>query len=188
MTADESATPPEGRDDPEQGAELQQQPDWGFPSMGDLSGFGELLGRARQQLDEASEEAGHATVTGSAGGGAVEVVLTGDLEVTAVNISPEVVDPSDVGMLEDLLLAAMRQALAEALGVRERAAESLLGPGLDLEAMMGSLFGGVSAGAGPLAGLGDLGNLVGEILGTARPPEVEDGEDESGEDESEDPS
>ncbi len=188
MSSDESATPPEHRDDPQQEPELLQPPAGAFPSMGALSGLGQLFGQARQQLDQASEEAAHATVTGRAGGGAVEVVLTGDLEVTAVRISPEIVDPGDVGMLEDLLVAAMRQALSEALEVRERAAESLLGPGLDLEAMMGSLFGGAGPGTGPLAGLGDLGDLVGELLGTAEVGELEGDEDESDEDESEDPS
>ena len=51
-------------------------------------------------------------VTGSAGGGMVTVELNGDLRVEKVTVSPEAVDPSDIRMLEDLVLAAMSDALA----------------------------------------------------------------------------
>ena len=60
--------------------------------------------RARSQLAEA-------TVEGKAGGGAVIVVMTGTQEVRSVRISPEAVDPSDVDSLEDLVLAAVKDAV-----------------------------------------------------------------------------
>jgi DNA-binding YbaB/EbfC family protein len=53
-------------------------------------------------------------VEGTAGGGMVKVLVNGQQEVMAVKIDPEVVDPEDVAMLEDLILAAARQGLEKA--------------------------------------------------------------------------
>ncbi len=60
--------------------------------------------RAQAQLSEA-------TVEGKAGGGAVVVVMTGTQEVRSVRIAPEAVDPSDVETLQDLVLAAVKDAV-----------------------------------------------------------------------------
>jgi DNA-binding YbaB/EbfC family protein len=132
-----------------------------FPSLGGLSlpdlgqlggavrvgGLGSLLDRAREQLEEASAQAEDAVVTGRAGGGAVEVDMSGNLDVLAVRISRDVVDPADVAMLEDLVLAAVRQAVAEASAVREHAASSLFPEGVDLgEMVQGLLSGGLPPG------------------------------------------
>lgn len=111
----------------------------GSAPLGGLSG---LFDRAREQLEEASEEAGHVVVTGRAGGGSVEVDMNGNLEVLAVRIAREAVDQGDVGLLEDLVLAAVRQAVAEATEVREQAASSLVPQGMDLGSLVGGLFSG----------------------------------------------
>jgi nucleoid-associated protein EbfC len=85
-------------------------------------GFGNLAKMAQQmQADMArvDQELASLTVEGSAGGGAVRAVATGKQELVSVTIDPGVVDPDDVEMLQDLVLAAVGDALAQA----RRAAE-----------------------------------------------------------------
>lgn len=87
----------------------------------------------------AAQEALHErTVEGSAGGGMVTVVVTGSGDVQSVHIDPGVVDPDDVEMLEDLVLAAIGDGLRRA---QELQAESLGGVtgGLDLGGLGGLL-------------------------------------------------
>ena len=61
-------------------------------------------------MQRAQEELGSATVEGSAGGGAVVVVMNGHQEVESVTIDPEFVDPEDVETLQDAILAAFQDA------------------------------------------------------------------------------
>ena len=63
------------------------------------------------KLEKAQQELEKATVEATSGGGAVTVVITGQQRVESVKISPEVVDPAEVEMLEDLVLTAMNEAL-----------------------------------------------------------------------------
>jgi DNA-binding YbaB/EbfC family protein len=74
--------------------------------------FGSLLGQA-QQMMEASAQAADEVVEGVAGGGVVKVAVNGRFEFQSVTIAPEAVDPSDVAMLEDLVLAALNDAAAQ---------------------------------------------------------------------------
>jgi hypothetical protein len=76
----------------------------------------------QQRLMDAQAEAAGATVEGSAGGGKVRVTMTGTGEVTAVRIDPSVVDPGEVELLEDLVVAALHDA---ATRVAELAEERL---------------------------------------------------------------
>ena len=69
--------------------------------------------KMQEQMAQAQEELASVTVTGSAGGGMVEITLTGKREVESVSIKPEAVDPDDVEMLEDLVAAALGDALAK---------------------------------------------------------------------------
>lgn len=57
------------------------------------------------------EDLGSETIEASVGGGAVTIVMTGHQKVQSVKLSPEVVDPEDVAMLEDLLVAAVNEAV-----------------------------------------------------------------------------
>ena len=105
--------------------------------------FGELLRQAQQmqqQLAEAQAAAADQIVEGQSGGGVVKVAVTGDMEFLSVHIDPHAVDPGDVGMLEDLLLAALHDAVA---GVQKLNQEALggLGSALGLGADPGSLGG-----------------------------------------------
>ncbi|HUV52172.1 MAG TPA: YbaB/EbfC family nucleoid-associated protein, partial [Dehalococcoidia bacterium] len=74
------------------------------------------------KLAKAQEELGKETVEASAGGGAVKVIVNGHQKLYSIKISPEAVDPNDVGMLEDLVLAALNEGLEKS---RELAASRL---------------------------------------------------------------
>lgn len=78
----------------------------------------------QQKLAEAQQELADSVVEGSAGGGAVTVEMTGKKEIVSVKISPSVVDPDDIEMLEDLLMAAIGDATKNA----NELAEELLAP------------------------------------------------------------
>ncbi len=82
---------------------------------------------ASAQLDEKEYEA-------TAGGGAVKVTVTGKHELTKVEIQPEVVDPEDVEMLADLIMAATNEALRAATKEKEETMESISG-GLNIPGM-----------------------------------------------------
>jgi hypothetical protein len=103
----------------------------------------------------AQEQLKNETVEASAGGGMVKVKASGDLEIKEVVISPEAVDPDDVELLQDLVLAATNEALRSA---QELAATK-----------MGGLTGGLDLGSMGLPGLGGPGGLPGGKKST-RPP------------------
>jgi DNA-binding YbaB/EbfC family protein len=65
----------------------------------------------QQEMQQAQEELARETVTASAGGGAVKATMTGNLELVELQIDPEVLDPEDVEMLQDMVLAAVNEAL-----------------------------------------------------------------------------
>ncbi len=97
--------------------------------------LGSLLGAAGQMM-QAQQAAAQQSVVGSAGGGLVEVRVTGGGEFVGVRLDPSVLDPSDPSMVEDLVLAALRDAMARV----QQLQASALG-GLDLGAL-GGLLGG----------------------------------------------
>lgn len=111
----------------------------GMPSGGSLGGGmgGDLAARVRKMqgdMEKAQEELAEEIVTGSAGGGMVEVDMDGHQAVQALRIKPEVVDPDDVEMLEDLLLAAIGDASEKVKSLTEERmggfADGLSIPGL----------------------------------------------------------
>ena len=80
-------------------------------------GMGNLLKQAQQmqaKMAKIQEEVGARTVEASAGGGMVTVVANGKQEILSIAIEPQVVDPDDIDMLQDLVVAAVNQALKEA--------------------------------------------------------------------------
>jgi nucleoid-associated protein EbfC len=72
------------------------------------------LQQMQAKMAKIQEDLGSKTVTGTAGGGMVEVVATGHQKVLSVTLKPEVVDPADVEMLQDLVLAAVNDAMDKA--------------------------------------------------------------------------
>ena len=82
-----------------------------------MVGIGKLMKQAQQmqkKLAQLQQEAGGLEMEGTSGGGMVKAVVNGKKEIISLTISPEVVDKEDVQMLEDLVLAALRQALEKA--------------------------------------------------------------------------
>jgi hypothetical protein len=72
------------------------------------------LQQMQARMAKVQEELGEKSVTGTAGGGVVEVVANGHQKLLSVTVKPEVVDPADVEMLQDLVLAAVNDALDKA--------------------------------------------------------------------------
>ena len=83
-----------------------------FPGGGqpDLQAILAQAQQMQQALAAAQEQLAHEEVTGSAGGGVVTATMTGDGELQAVTIAPSAVDPDDVETLQDLVVAAVRDA------------------------------------------------------------------------------
>ncbi|HEX3247650.1 MAG TPA: YbaB/EbfC family nucleoid-associated protein [Chloroflexota bacterium] len=81
-----------------------------------------MMRQMQARLNKIQEELEAKTVEASAGGGAVTVVANGQLRVKSVSIDPEVVDAQDVEMLQDLVIAAVNEALGKA---QELAAQEL---------------------------------------------------------------
>lgn len=80
-----------------------------------MKNIGDLQRMAREMqanMERAQQELAEATVEGTAGGGAVTVVMTGTQELRSVTIARDAVDPEDVETLQDLVLAAFNDALA----------------------------------------------------------------------------
>jgi len=108
---------------------------------GDEGGFdfGALLEQAstmQAQMAQAQAQVAEQIAEGVAGGGAVRIIVTGGMEFQAVTIQPEAVDPDDVVMLQDLILAALHDAVANVQALQAGA----MG-GIDLGSM-GDLLGG----------------------------------------------
>lgn len=86
----------------------------GFPGGGMPGNMNNLMKQAQRmqrQMEESQKEVEAKEFTAKAGGGAVEVTVTGKKEITKVKLSGEVVDPDDIEMLEDLVMAATNEAL-----------------------------------------------------------------------------
>jgi DNA-binding YbaB/EbfC family protein len=87
----------------------------GFPGgMGNMNNMIKQAQKMQRDMMKMQEELEQRQIEASAGGGAVTVVVTGKKELVSINIKPEVVDPDDVEMLQDLILAAVNEALRKA--------------------------------------------------------------------------
>lgn len=123
----------------------------------DMEGLLERAKAMQDQLAAAQAAAGEQVVEGHAGGGVVKVRISGDMDFQSVSIDPQVVDPGDMAMLEDLVLAACNDAVAQARSLGQEALGGLDLGGLDLGG--GGLGGGLGGGGGErgldLGGAGD---------------------------------
>lgn len=88
----------------------------GFGGMGgmNMQAMMKQAQKLQEQMKQAQEEIKNTEVEGSTAGGMVTVTMTGDKRVTAVTIQPEAVDPDDIEMLEDMIVAAFNAACDEA--------------------------------------------------------------------------
>lgn len=93
------------------------------------------VSQLQEQMAQAQEGLKDETVTATVGGGVISVVANGHQEVLSIAIDPEVVDPEDVEMLQDMVLAAVNEALERS---RELASERMgaLTGGLDIPGLM----------------------------------------------------
>ncbi len=125
-------------------------PGGGRPNMGNMmkqaQKMQEQLAQAQEQYEQAQAEVKEMECEGTSGGGMVKVVVSGDMQVKSIEINPEAVDPDDVEMLEDLVLAAINEALRS---MSEKSSSHLDSASSDLD--MPDLSG--------IPGLGNLGNF-----------------------------
>jgi nucleoid-associated protein EbfC len=106
----------------------------------DMNKLLQQMGQMQEQMKQAQAELENETVEATAGGGMVTVVATGAGEIKQIKIDPKAIDPNDPEMLEDMMLAAVNEAI--------RSARSMM------ESKLGGLAGGALGGLG-LPGLGD---------------------------------
>ncbi|TYO97019.1 YbaB/EbfC family nucleoid-associated protein [Desulfallas thermosapovorans] len=101
---------------------------------GNMAKMMKQVQKMQAEMARMQEELGNRTVESSAGGGVVRVVANGRQEIVAVEIKPEVVDPEDVEMLQDLVLTAVNEALKQAQDMMTKEMSKLTGglniPGL----------------------------------------------------------
>ena len=91
----------------------------GMGMPGNMNNLMKQAQRMQRQMEESQKALEEATFTAKAGGGAVEVTVTGKKHIEKITISPEVVDPEDIEMLEDLVTAAVNEAIKKVDSVSE---------------------------------------------------------------------
>ena len=102
-----------------------------------FSGMGDLVRQAQKmqhKMSDVQQQLKERIVEGTAGGGMVTVLVNGQQEIMAVKIDPEVIDPDDAAMLEDLILAATRQALKKSHDLAQEEMSKVTG-GVNLPGM-----------------------------------------------------
>ena len=123
------------------------------PNLQKMLADAQAMLAAQQEAQEALKSE---RVEASAGGGMVKVAMTGDLRLDSLTIDPDAVDPEDVEMLQDLVLAATNEALRQAVDLQEKAMQGASGAGgFDpMEALqglgLGDALGGLGGGGGGL--------------------------------------
>jgi len=103
----------------------------------DFSKLAEQAAKMQEEMQRLQAEAEHETVTASAGGGLVKVTATAGGEITAIEIDPKAIDPSDPELLGDLVTAAVNQALRDGRSRLEAKLSSVLPS--DLGGLLGGL-------------------------------------------------
>jgi len=108
----------------------------GGGKMPDLGALMKQAQKLQADVQKAQEELATLTAEASAGGGLVTVTLNGQHELLSLKIDPSVVDPSDIGMLQDLIIAAVNQAEAKMRDITKDRMSSLMG-GMNIPGMPG---------------------------------------------------
>ena len=101
-----------------------------FDALKNLGNIRELMGKAQQmqqQMQQMQEELARKTVSADAGGGMVQATVNGRLELTAIKIDRERIDPNDTEMLEDLIVAAVRAAQTKAAEMMQSEMQKMAG-------------------------------------------------------------
>lgn len=102
--------------------------------FGDMGKMMKQVQKMQADMAKAQEDLKEMTVEAASGGGAVRVVVTGKQELKEIKISPEVIDPEDAEMLEDLVLAAVNEGLRKSVELQTEEISKVTGglkiPGL----------------------------------------------------------
>ena len=85
-----------------------------IPGMGNMNQMMKQVQKMQTQMQKAQEEAEEKVYDVSVGGGALKVTINGKREILEVEIEPDVVDPDDIDMLQDLIVAAVNEAIRKA--------------------------------------------------------------------------
>ena len=105
-------------------------------NMADM--FGKIM-EMQQKMSEVQESLAAKTVSAEAGGGMVKVTANGAQRITSIKVEPDAVDPDDIELLEDLVIAGVNKALDEAQKMAQKemqsAAGGMLPPGMDLSSL-----------------------------------------------------
>lgn len=104
---------------------------------GNMAGQFAMLQKMQKEMEKVQAQLEEMTVEGTAGGGMVTVTMNGQQKVMAVKLDPETVDPEDVEMLEDLIVAATNQALEKSKELSQQEMSKVAG------GMLGGLPGGM---------------------------------------------
>lgn len=101
-----------------------------IPGGGNMQQMLKQVQKMQANMAKAQEEIAKKSVEGTAGGGTVKVVVTGDKRVTALTIAKEAVDPDDVEMLQDLVLAAINDGMKKAEEMSEAEMKKVMPAGM----------------------------------------------------------
>ncbi|MCA9971095.1 MAG: YbaB/EbfC family nucleoid-associated protein [Anaerolineales bacterium] len=112
----------------------------GTPKPGDMLA---QMQQMQQQMSEAQDALADETVTVTAGGGAITIVITGHQRVESIDIVPELIDPEEKEMLQDLLVAAVNQAIEQSQALAAERMEGITGGLGGLGGGLDSLLGGL---------------------------------------------
>lgn len=104
----------------------------GFGGMGGMN-MGALMKQAQKmqkQMEETQATLAEQVIETTSGGGAVKILITGKKEIKEIKINPDVLDPDDVEMLEDLILTAVNEAIRQAEEISNNAMSRITGGNL----------------------------------------------------------
>jgi DNA-binding YbaB/EbfC family protein len=107
--------------------------------MFDIKKLQQMQRQMQDQIGGVQEEMANRTVEAASGGGAVKVVISGNQEIKSIKIRPDAVDPDDIEMLEDLVMAAVNAAVEKSKSMHEEAMNQVTGgmlpPGMNFPFM-----------------------------------------------------
>lgn len=112
-----------------------RKPSPGGGGMGGGGGMAGQLQKLQEELARSQEKLGEQTVEVTAGGGAIKAVMNGHQKLLSITIAPDVVDPEDVEMLQDLIIAAVNEAVEQSQGLAAQQMQGLTG-GLNIPGLM----------------------------------------------------
>ena len=104
-----------------------RQPGMGMGGGGNMQKQLQQLQAMQAEMEQVQAELAEKEITATAGGGAVEVTINGNKEITKLNIDKDVVDPDDVEMLQDLVMAAVNEAIRQIEELSENAMNEITG-------------------------------------------------------------